>query len=401
MRIGIGYGRELLEIDVPDDRVVGVQRQAAAPPLADPVAAVHAALETPLGFPALRRALTPDDHVAIVVDEHLPRLPHLLTALLEHITQAQVRPEAITLVCPPSDTGQPWVDDLPDAFEEIRLEIHDPGDRQRLSYLATTRHNRRVYLNRTVVDADQVVILTGRGYDPFLGYAGAEGILFPWLSDEVTRQEAAGHVSMKPPAKNTQWHQAAVEVAWLLGGASFLVQVIEGAEQNILHVLGGPVETSSEGQRLLDARWQVEVDRPADVVVAGISGDTPFGTINLARALGCAARVVKPRGKIALLSAIDPHEDKTLDCLRRTESPEGVLQYLRHHASPDMQAPFLWASAAEQATVYLLSKMTAETAEELFTVPMDHAGQVKRLLDAAESCVFLPDAHKTMAVVKK
>src|SRR5438094_10320953 len=119
MRIGIDYGREHLAVEVRESTLVPVHRRPPAPPLADPAAAVRQALETPLGFPALRRALTPDDHVVIVIDEHLPRLPELLTPVLEHITQAQVDPAAITLLCPPSSSGQPWIDDLPEAFEDV------------------------------------------------------------------------------------------------------------------------------------------------------------------------------------------------------------------------------------------------------------------------------------------
>src|SRR5437660_12541387 len=257
MRIDIAYGREQLALEVADRAVVHVRRAAAAAALADVPAAVTAAVETPLGFPALRRALTPDDHVAVVVDESLPHLATLLTPVLAHLTAAHVTPEAITLVCAPSTTGQPWLEDLPDEYEEVRLEVHDPHDRNRLAYLATTRRSRRIYVNRTVVDADQIVVLSGRGYDPVLGYAGGETLLFPALSDDATRREAAAHLTMKPPDAASPWRSEAAEVAWLLG-APFLVQVIEGANAEIIHVLGGPMETSGEGQRLLDARWRVE-----------------------------------------------------------------------------------------------------------------------------------------------
>src|SRR5262245_459980 len=39
-----------------------------------PAALVRDALEHPVGFEPLRRALTPDDHVAVVVDDKLPYL---------------------------------------------------------------------------------------------------------------------------------------------------------------------------------------------------------------------------------------------------------------------------------------------------------------------------------------
>src|SRR4051812_32572077 len=99
MRVGIDWGRERLELDVSEEQLVAVQRAPIAPNLDDPVQAFREALEHPLDYPALRLALTPEDHVAIAVDEGVPRLGQLLPPLLEHIRQAHVQPEAITIVC--------------------------------------------------------------------------------------------------------------------------------------------------------------------------------------------------------------------------------------------------------------------------------------------------------------
>src|SRR5207244_716547 len=65
MQLGIAYGRKNLTVEVAGSDLVSVRRQPVTPPLPDPAAAVRQALEMPLGFPALRRALTPDDHVVL------------------------------------------------------------------------------------------------------------------------------------------------------------------------------------------------------------------------------------------------------------------------------------------------------------------------------------------------
>src|SRR5690349_23463352 len=49
----------------------------------------------------------------------------------------------------------------------------------------------------TLVDADQLVVLTRRGYDPVLGYGGAEAALYPALSDEETRGHAWERLTMR------------------------------------------------------------------------------------------------------------------------------------------------------------------------------------------------------------
>ncbi len=58
----------------------------------------------------------------------------------------------------------------------------------------------------------------------------------------------------------------------------------------------------------------------------------------------------------------------------------------------------MWASAAARARLYLLSGLPAEVAEEAFATPLEQAPEVQRLLDAADSYLFLADADKTLAL---
>jgi nickel-dependent lactate racemase len=370
------------------------------PPLVDPAAAVSAALEAPHGFPPLRRALTPDDHIAVVLNERLPRLVDILTPLLEHVNGAGVAPERITLICPPSASRQPWLEDLPDAFEEVRLEVHDPTDRRRLSYLATMREGKRLYLNRTVVDADQVVVLAGRRYDPLLGYAGAEGEIYPGLSDAATRTETNTHGKLDTPGE-AAWpvRREAVESAWLLG-APFFVQAIEAAGDELADVVAGAAEAGVEGQRRQDNCWRWKVGRAPDVVIAGLAGDPARQTFaDLAAAAACAARVVRPGGRIALLCQAHPGLGNT-EALYGADGPREVLDRLRGKSDLDLIPALRWAGAAQHARLYLMSDLADDAVEDLFATPLRKGSEVQRLLDAGGSCLFLQDAHKALVVVE-
>src|SRR5207244_10693333 len=94
------------------------------------------------------------------------------------------------LLCSPPSTGQPWLEELPDALEEVHCEVHDPTDRRQLSFVATTSKGHPLFFNRTAVDAAQLIVLTGRRYDPLLGHGGGAGALYPVFSDKATRSEA-------------------------------------------------------------------------------------------------------------------------------------------------------------------------------------------------------------------
>jgi nickel-dependent lactate racemase len=399
MRIALNYGYDRAEFEVAGERLVAEPQPPVA--LTDPAAAIRAALERPHAFPALRRALTPDDHIAIVLDEELPHLAELLVPLLEHIHSAGVAPACVTLLCPGGASRQEWIDDLPEQFQEVQVEICNPDDRRRMAYLATTHHGKRLYLNRTLVESDQVIVLSGRRYDPLFGYSGAEGSLYPALSDRETRQEMSRHINLGiPEAAPWPARQAATEMAWLLG-APFFVQVIESAGDGVAQVVAGTAESSREGQRALDANWRRSVPRPADLVIAGVSGDPSRHTFAvLAAALACAARVVQPGGRIALLSQAKPALGPETEWLRNADDPRDVLRRLHRKQTVELAPVLRWAAAAAQAHINLLSGLPDECVEELFATPLHGTREVQRLIDAGGPCLFLPDAHKMLVVVE-
>jgi nickel-dependent lactate racemase len=396
MQVGSGD----VAIRLPEAQLLAVHRQPPVSAIEDVAAAVRNALESPIGFPPLRRALTPDDHVAIVVDEQLADLPRFVGPLLAYLTEASIAPEAVTLVRTGATSAHEWVDGLLGSFPHLKIEDHDPHKRKRLSYLATTKQGRRVYLNRTAVDADQLVVLSRRFYDPLLGIGGAEGAIFPALSDAETQQSMLSGLSMAAPGtKPWPAQQEAAEIAWLLG-APFFVQIIEGAGDEITHILGGLVQTSADGQRFLHDRWRATVDGLAEVVIAEVGGDPARHTFaDLAQALGCASRVVAPHGRIILVSGGSPDIGPAGQVLRQADSAAEALQLLKEQKPPDVAAAFQWASAARQAELYLLSQLPGDLVEELFAVPLDHMGQLERLLGGS-TCLYLADADKTLAQVK-
>ena len=402
MRLAIPHGRGRLELELADGQHAG--SYGGPPPLADPALAVREALEAPFHYPALRRALTPDDRVALLIDEDLPDLVGLLVPVLDHLLEAGVGPEAVTLLCPPAadraGTGQEWIERLPERHEDVHVEVHDPRDRRQLSYLAATSAGRRLYLNRTAVDADQLVVLTGRRFDPYLGYGGAEGAIFPALGDEPTRKEFGSVAHLEVPG-DEPWpaRREALEVSWLLG-QPFFVQVVASAGQGIALVLAGAGEACREGDRLLDRAWKPQVPARADVVLAALSGDPSGHTFaDLARAVSCAARVVRPGGRIVLLTEAGPAPGPGGEVLRATDDPRLALAALEKAALPGSGPALLWAHAAAHARLAVLGGWTGEAAEELFATPLADRSGLQRLVAAGGTCLVLEDAQRMMAVV--
>src|SRR5579883_701159 len=170
MRVIVDFQGESLEFEVPSDRVVAAWAGPAGMVAEDVIPAVRDALERPREFPPLAQMIVPGDRVTVAFDAGIPQPREVLDGLVEVLGRAGVVPENLTVVAPaPPMTGS----GEPGAPLD-RVEVHDPDDRARIAYLASTKEGRRVYLNRSLTDADVVVPVGLMRYDPEVGYRG------PW-----------------------------------------------------------------------------------------------------------------------------------------------------------------------------------------------------------------------------
>jgi nickel-dependent lactate racemase len=396
--VDVPVGRSRWSLTVRDADLIPLTDAPHAPVL-DARGAVVDALDHPVRFEPFRRALTPDDRIALVVDESLPRLPELIAGILEYLAGAGVPPAAVTAISP-AGSGQPWVDDLPDTMADLQTEVHRPGDRNRLSYLAATKEGHRIYLNRTVVDADQIIALSGRGYDPLLGYSGATGSVYPALADSESVRNLVPRLSPQTAPDGT-WPVTveAKEVTWLLG-SPFFVQVIEDAGDDIHRVIAGFADTAADGERQLDDRWKTAAGEAADTVIVTLSGDpNRHDFAAMARAAATGAQVVKPGGSIILLSEADPEIGGAADVLRRTDEPPEAVKVLFREKPADAAAAVQWAWAAGRARLYVASEIRPTTVEEMFATPLGGPKDVQALLNVGGRTLIIPDAHKRWVTI--
>lgn len=397
--INLFVGAQPWPVTVPPDKAVELRREPVCPPSGSPRELVRDALEKPFGFEPLRRALTPDDHITVVLDPTLPHVDVLLAEVFTHLGSAGIGPAAVTVLTPPG-ASQSWIDDIPDEFADVHAEAHDPADPRKLAYLASTKAGRRVYLNRTLVEAEFVILLTGRGYDPVSGYAGAESAVFPGLGNEEMRAAFAGEFSADAPGGKPRPVRAeAAEILWLLG-TPFLVQVIPGEGDTIQEVVAGLPDSGAEGIRRQDARWRGTVSDRPDTVIATISGDPRrVSFADLAKAAACAARVVRPGGRIAVLTTAAPPPGEGAELLRRADDPVAGAKRLAKEHPDDRAACLLWCFAAKAASVFLASGYPDDVVEELYATPIRSAAEVQRLIDSAERVLVIPDAHRSMVTL--
>ena len=161
------------------------------------------ALESPLEYPSLRKAVVAGDRVTLAVDRQTPQAETLILGLWKLLEACGVSAPDVTILVPATLT--PGVNPdlrrlLPSGIrEQVVLKIHDPTDETSTAYLATTAGGERVYLHKDLLDADLPILVGGVGFDSVIGYRGGGSALYPGLSNvEAIRKAVARDTTNSP-----------------------------------------------------------------------------------------------------------------------------------------------------------------------------------------------------------
>ncbi len=400
MRVAVDFQNERLDLEVPEERLVADWHGPAGMETEDVRRLVKDALESPRQFPPLRQAVVPGDRVVVVLDPEVSQVGGVLGAVCDTLMHAGVEADAITVLTPPGP--DPLAGRQVALPEGVVRALHDPDDRDRLAYLATTSQGRRVYLNRLLTDADVVVPIGRLGYDPVLGYRGPWSLIFPELSDRETARSFRSMASSDWPDRDQPRPALgeSAEVSWLLG-TQFHMGIVAGTRGPAEVIAGLETIVRSDGPRVLDQAWTFESPTPAELVVVGIGQPGVSTTLeNLADGLANAARLVVRGGKIVALSRADGSIGPAFRRLIDLDDSRLAPASLRGHESDaDYTAAFLIAHALAWADVFLLSAFDSQLIEDSPLIRLARPDEARRLVAACHSCLFLSQAECARARV--
>jgi nickel-dependent lactate racemase len=318
MRITLDYGRTGLEVDLPADRVVGPLAIRPATPLADPEAAIAAALANPIGSPPLAQVARGRKNACILVCDITRPVPNraILPPLLKTLEdQGIARRDILILIATglhrPNE-GAELVEMLgPEIAANYRVENHDGKALAEHDYLGTTPNGVPAYLDRRYVRAD-LKITTGL-IEPHLmaGYSGGRKVICPGIAALETVKIWHGPRFLEHPnadcgiVAGNPVHEENTRIA-LMAGCDFIVNVCLDGLRRITWVgAGDMIRAWEEGVRFVEQVVKVPVPEPLDVVVTSCAG-YPLDTTwyQAVKGLTGALPIVKKGGTIVLAASL-------------------------------------------------------------------------------------------------
>ncbi|HZT78745.1 MAG TPA: nickel-dependent lactate racemase [Gemmataceae bacterium] len=318
MRITLDYGRTGLEVELPDDRVVGPLAIRPAPPLADPARAVADALANPTGSRPLAELARGRRNACVLVCDITRPVPNrLLLPLLLRTLEGQgiARKDILLLVATglhrPNEGAE--LEEMlgPDVAANYRVENHHGKALDEHDYLGETPNGVPVWLDKRYVRAD-LKITTGL-IEPHLmaGYSGGRKVICPGIAALETVKVWHGPRFLEHPQADcgivagNPVHEENTRIA-LMAGCDFIVNVCLDGQRRVTKVVAGDmIRAWEEGVRFAEQVVKAPVPEPVDVVVTSCAG-YPLDTTwyQAVKGLTGALPIVKPGGTIILAASL-------------------------------------------------------------------------------------------------
>lgn len=398
MPVSLPYGiASTLQLPVAPDQLTGcfVDNSAGI----DAAQAVQAALDEPLEYPPLDQAVVPGDRVAVVVDRYVPHAAKVTEAVVERLLRCGVTPEAVTVVypegaTPPALRASPAVP-AGGSANGVLVEVHNPDDRNRVSFLGNTLSGRGIYVNRTLGEADFVIPIGSPRGPISWSYHGPLAAIYPLLSDRETQKRYRNPALLHSTGDTAERAQVEVDAVGWQSGAQFTVQVVPGRGDEAAAIVAGEIRAvRKRTDEVLRARDQHGVETRSQVVVAALTGEANQTWEQFAVVLGTAASAVEEGGAIAVCSDLAEPLGPALDLLTKCgDDRDEVETHIRKERPVDLFAALTLIEVQRRARVYLISKLDVETVENLGMTAVAEPDDIGRLASRRGSCLILGDAQ--------
>lgn len=341
MRINLAYGKTGLPLDLDGSLNVTVVEPKFVPALADPAAAVRAALETPMGSLPLREVVRPGTRVGVVFSDITRPAPHplLLGAVLEVLDAV---PGVEVTLFNALGTHRPNTEAelrtmVGDAiFERRRIVQNEPFDPATQVRVGVTSKGHETWINAELMRCD-LKVLTGF-IEPhlFAGFSGGGKAIMPGMAGQrtVLGNHDAGMIG-HPQAiwgvthGNPIWEEVR-EVAGQ-AGRSFLLNVTLNRDKAVTGVFAGDLDLAHDaGCAFVKSSAMVAVPRPFDIVVTTNSGyPLDLNLYQSVKGLRAADQVVKTGGTIIIAARCSdglPDHGLYGRILRESRDPRELLE---------------------------------------------------------------------------
>jgi nickel-dependent lactate racemase len=318
MKIKLEYGREGLDIELPDQNVIGTLSYREAIPLESPQVELRRVLRTPHGAPPLVELARGKQQACILICDVTRPVPNplILGEILRDLEEAGMARDQILILVATGLHRPNLGDELremvgDEIFEGYRIENHDGQDLESHVHLGESPNGVPIWIDRRYVEAD-LKITTGLIEPHFMaGFSGGRKLICPGIAGiDTIRAWHSPQFLEHPKAASgfLEGNPVHAENTWIAQhtGCDFIVNVVIDDQRRPLKFVAGDMITAfQEGVDFVRDLVTDTVPQEVDVVVTSSAGyplDTTF--YQSVKGMVGAAAIVKTGGTIVIAASM-------------------------------------------------------------------------------------------------
>ncbi|MDL2266679.1 nickel-dependent lactate racemase [Desulfovibrio sp. OttesenSCG-928-G15] len=392
MQMKLKYGAGYLPLQLPDALAIDVFEPRSAPVLADPVAALNAALDSPFGCMPLEGRDTPASVAIAIPDETRPfPVKVLLPALLDRLFTAYpaLSGDDICIVVggglhPPADDAQ-LTRILPHDLRGCRVVAHD-AEHSPVTDFGRTSRGTPVEINSAFATADLKIVMGLVDAHQFVGFTGgAKGVTIGCAS---ARMIAANHKMLRDSAAvvgNVIDNPVRLDLneAGELAGVSLAINVVLDAAKKVVALLCGiPSVVMREASVLTADLYGMPYTQPYDIVIASCGGlPKDICLYQAQKGLTTATQCAAPGAKIILLAKCEQGigDEVYQNYVRRFKDDKSLkAAFEQGDFAMGAHKAYLFARITTRFTVVIHSDLSSETLAQCLLT----GGELQETVDA-------------------
>jgi nickel-dependent lactate racemase len=341
MKTRFAFGKHGIDVTVPGAYDCQIVHSRTANALPDAPAALEAALDSPIGSPALAALAAGKRTAAIAVCDITRPAPNRITLppLLKRMHQAGIPKDGITILIATGLHRGATKEELdiivgPEIAAAYRVANHDARDFAAHRSLGSTRRGTPVYIDERFMAADLHISLGFVEPHLMLGFSGGRKLVVPGVAAQETIKVIHSPRFVREPLategsiEGNPLHAEFLEIAAMVRH-DFILDVTLNRERHISGVFAGnPVKAHAAAVAFFESTSLASLDGLFDAAITSAAGfplDLTF--YQCLKGLTATKHIVKPGGPMLLLS----------ECTEGIGSPE----YARELKEYEGHAEFL------------------------------------------------------------
>ena len=342
MKVTMDYGRDGLDIEVPDHALV--LQMSNTPALSDLDQKLEEALAHPIGALALRQLARGRSDACIVISDITRPVPNakILPPMLRILEEEGIAREDITILVGTGlhrpNEGEELVQLVGEEIAcSYRIVNHKARERDTLTYLGDTSGGAPIWIDTLYVESDLKIATSLIEPHLMAGYSGGRKAICPGLMGVDTMRILHGpkllsHANAAEGIiEGNPFHRQALEVAQR-AGVDFTLNVAMNERREVTGIFAGDLEKAhAEGVSFVQRQNGAMLSEPVDMVVtssAGLPLDLTF--YQAVKGLTAALPIIKEGGTVLIVARCDEGigGPEFTDLLFNTTSVETFAQRL-------------------------------------------------------------------------